>query len=296
LILIAAIVIGALAAYAVVTYVGGIEDRANDNARRVPVVRISGDIPRGMRGQEAIDQNLIEESEIAAEFLPETAVSPNALDTILAKAAVADLATGQVLVENMFVDPVDSQITAARRIADGNVAVTISVDDVRGVAGLIVPGDFVNVMVAQDTGLCGTGAAPGEGQPQPQAQGGQAGLAVSAVLCRQARMLYQSAQVLFIDNSPIPLPGEAAAAEASTDPNAETTSINTGLITLQVPAFASQLLASVPTDGFYLTLLPQTYTPQVIPQVDPFITLLPGEDGAQLTPYGPAGLPADENP
>ena len=40
MILIAAIIVGALAAYAVVVYVGGIEDRANDNARRVPVVRV----------------------------------------------------------------------------------------------------------------------------------------------------------------------------------------------------------------------------------------------------------------
>jgi Flp pilus assembly protein CpaB len=291
MILIAAIVIGALAAYAVVTYVGGIEDRANDNARRVPVVRISGDIPRGTRGQEAIDQGLIEESEIASEFLPETAISPDALDTVLAKAAVADLATGQVLVENMFVDPIDSQITAARRIADGNVAITISVDDVRGVAGLIVPGDFVNVMVAADNVNC-SGGEPEEGTPVPPTEGPQAAL----LLCRQARLLYQAVQVLFIDTSPIPLPGEAAAAAASAEDEDAPAAINTGLITLQVPAAASLLFASVPQDGFYLSLLPQTYTPQLVPPVDPLVTALPGEDPNQLTPYGPAGLSTDENP
>jgi Flp pilus assembly protein CpaB len=291
MILIAAIVIGALAAYAVVTYVGGIEDRANDNARRVPVVRISGDIPRGTRGQEAIDQGLIEESEIASEFLPETAISPDALDTILAKAAVADLATGQVLVENMFVDPIDSQITAARRIADGNVAISISVSDVTGVAGLIVPGDFVNIMVAADNVNC-TGGQPNEDTPVPPTEGPQAAL----LLCRQARLLYQQAQVLFIDTSPIPLPGEAAAAAAAADDEDAPAAINTGLITLQVPAAASLMLASVPQDGFYLSLLPQTYTPQLVPPVDPLITALPGEDPNQLTPYGPAGLSTDENP
>jgi Flp pilus assembly protein CpaB len=291
MILIAAIVIGALAAYAVVTYVGGIEDRANDNARRVPVVRIAGDIPRGMRGQEAIDANLIEESEIASEFLPETAISPEALDTILAKAAVADLATGQVLVENMFVDPIDSQITAARRIADNNVAITISVDDIRGVAGLIVPGDFVNIMVAQDTGQCGSG---GETEAEANAPAGTTG-----VLCRTARMLFQEVQVLFIDTSPIPLPGEAAAAAAETTDDgaaAATTTVNTGLITFQVPPAAAQLIASVPQDGFYLTLLPQTYVPQAVPAIDPNVALLPGEDAAQMTPYGPNGLPSDETP
>jgi pilus assembly protein CpaB len=289
MILIAAIVIGALAAYAVVTYVGGIEDRANDNARRVPVVRIAGDIPRGMTGQEAIAANLIEDSEIASEFLPETAISPDALDTILAKAAVADLATGQVLVENMFVDPIDSQITAARRIADGNVAVTISVDDVRGVAGLIVPGDFVNIMASVDTGLCDGGG--GEEVP-----GGAPTTEGAVILCRQARMLFQGVQVLFIDRSPIPLPGEAAS-QASSDSTEDTaTSINTGLITFQVPPAAALQLASAPADAFYLTLLPQTYTPQVVPPIDVAVALLPGEDPAQLTPYGPNGLTTDENP
>jgi pilus assembly protein CpaB len=285
LILIAAIVIGALAAYAVVTYVGGIEDRANENAERVPVVRIREDIPRGTLGNDAVEFDLVETSEIAQEFFPATAISPDALDTILAKAAVADLARGQVLVEGMFVDPIDSQITAARRIADDNVAVTISVDNIRGVAGLIVPGDFVNVMVSQDTGLCGGGQAEGEGQ---EAGGGQS----TAVLCRTARVLYQEVQVLFIDQSPIPLPGE----QTGTPEGEAPTAVNTGLVTFQVPPEAAQIMAAVPPDGFYLTLLPQTYVPAVIPEIDPNITLLPGEDPALLTPYGPDGMAADETP
>ena len=75
LILIAAIAIGALAAFAIFNYVGGIEDRANENARRVEVIRVARDIPRGLTGREAIDQGYLElDAEIAAEFLPATAV------------------------------------------------------------------------------------------------------------------------------------------------------------------------------------------------------------------------------
>ena len=282
LILIAAIVIGALAAYAVVTYVGGIEDRANDNARRVPVIRIAGDIPRGMRGAEAEEAGLFERAEIAAEFVPDNYIQPDAVETVLSKAAVSDLATGQVLVDNMFVNPADATITAARRIAEGNVAITISVDDVRGVAGLIVPGDFVNLMVAQDNGGCGgteqqAGAPPG----------------TTGILCRTARMLYQEAQVLFIDTNPVQQPGEA---QVTTEEGEVAEAVNTGLITLQVPPAAAQLIASVPPDGFYLSLLPPTYTPTPIPQIDPNITTLPGEDGGQLTPYGPNGLEDDSTP
>lgn len=287
MILIAAIVIGALAAYAVVVYVGGVEDRANENAQRIPILRVAGEIPRGTRGQEAIDAGLIETAEIAEEFVPPTAIRPTEQDVILRKAAVSDLAEGQVLVENMFVDPVNSQITAARRLTAGNVAITISVDDVRGVAGLIVPGDLVNIMVTQDDG-CGDGAAP-EGEAADPAVDPD----VTAIACRSARYLYQAASVLFVDNNPVLQPGEASQVAADSSVAAP---INTGLITLQVPPLAAQFIASVPQEGFYLTLLPEQYTPGPIPPLDPLIALLPGEDAAQLTPCGPTGCDFDNTP
>lgn len=294
MILIAAIVIGALAAYAVVTYVGGIEDRANDNARRVPVVRVAELIPRGTRGQEAIDGDLLERAEIAEEFNPPTAISPDELDVIARKAAVSDLAPGQVLVEDMFVDPVNSQITAARRLSPGNVAVTISVDDVRGVAGLIVPGDFINLMVVtESSGLCGGGDLPEDAQAADPAVT-DSGLQITTILCRQARYLFQEVQVLFVDDDPVQLPGETATQTA--EEAAEEQVANTGLITVQVPPLAAQFIASVPQDGFYLTLLPEDYTPGALPPLDPLLGLLPGEDPAQLTPCGPNGCDFENTP
>jgi pilus assembly protein CpaB len=50
----------------------------------------------------------------------------------------------------MFVEPRVAQVTAAQRVPAGNVAVTVSTDQVHGVAGLLVPGDKVNVMVNID--------------------------------------------------------------------------------------------------------------------------------------------------
>lgn len=295
MILIAAIVIGALAAYAVVTYVGGIEDRANDNARRVPVVRIGeGGIPRGTRGQEAEDQGLLERSQIAQEFYPETAISPDALDVILRKAAVSDLAEGQVLVENMFVDPATSQITAARRLAPGNVAITVSVDDIRGVAGLIVPGDLVNMMVVtENSNVCQGGQPVGDTAAADPAVTAS-GVGLTTILCRQARMLLQAVPVLFVDNDPVLQPGESV--EPIDPATGAAAAINTGLLTLQVPPVAAQFIASAPPDSFYLTLLPEDYVPEAIAPLDPLLGLLPGEDPAQLTPCGPAGCEFDDTP
>ena len=163
------------------------------------------------------------------EFLPPTAITPT-IDTILAKVAVTDLAANQVLVEDMFVDPVDSLITAARRIADRPASpITISVDDVRGVAGLIVPGDFVNMMVVPADG-CDVQAA-GEGEATtPTTTAADVQHRVLLPVC--ARYLYQEVQVLFVDQTPGPA---ARRDDGRRRRHGGGRVVNTGLITVPVP-------------------------------------------------------------
>lgn len=288
LILIAAIVVGAMAAFAIFNYVGGIEDRANEDVERVTVIRVKQDIPQGLTGQEAFDQGYLDmDAAIAQEFFPPTAVTD--VETILSKVASANIAANQVLVENMFVDPLNSQITNARRIQTDRVAITITVDDVRGVAGLIVPGDLVNMMAVPSSDACATetGAAPEGGEAPATAPTSGGG----AVFCTPAQMVYQGVQVLFVDRSPIPLPGEQTA--AGTDGTGATEVTNTGLLTLSVPPAAAQIIASVGPDQWYLTLVPPDYTPAALPPLDPAVELLPGQDPSQLTPCGPDGCTAD---
>jgi len=272
LILIAAIVVGALAAFAIFNYVGGLEDKAYDNAQRVPVIRVAKDIPRGLDGATAQSQGYFEQAEIPEEFLPATAITD--INTILAKIAVTDLAANQVLVEGMFVDPVDSLITAARRIPTGQVAITMSVDNIRGVGGLIVPGDFVNMMLVPPG--CAEQQAAEETTPTTTA----AEINTAPVpVC--ARVLYQAVRILFVGQTPVPLPGEAPAASGGG-----------GVLTLAVPNDAAQVVASLPEGQVYLTLLPADYAPQAIPAQPP-LEVLPGEDQTRLTPYGPEGFEAD---
>ena len=85
MILIAAIAVGALAAFAIFNYVGGIEDRANDNARRVPVIRIAQDIPRGLTGTEARDQGYLE---LDAEIVRRAVARGEAAEDVDAKAVI----------------------------------------------------------------------------------------------------------------------------------------------------------------------------------------------------------------
>lgn len=305
LILIAAVVVGALSAFLVFNYVNSADDRARGNARQVQVLKIAKDIPKGLTGREAQQQGAIVTANIPAEFKPVTAITDPSI--FQDKVAVANFATGQIIVDGMFADPIDNQITFSGRVpndcvdvpggtAKPCVGITISVDQVRGVAGVIVPGDFVNILVKPTTFYCAkddTQQAP-EGaivsDPDP---GQQLGIKSdgNVTLCNPARYLYQAAKVLFVDKTAVPQPGEVNATGNAATPNGSTqTSVNSGLITLEVPATAAQLIASVNPESIYLTLLPQDYKPEALPKLDPFPALLPGEDPTQLTPYGPQGI------
>src|SRR5205807_10233070 len=54
---------------------------------------------------------------------------------------------GQVVVEGQFVDQRLAASTFAQRIPNGQVAVSVEVDKIRGVAHMLTPGDKVNILV-----------------------------------------------------------------------------------------------------------------------------------------------------
>ncbi|MGQ0830508.1 MAG: Flp pilus assembly protein CpaB [Microthrixaceae bacterium] len=268
LILIAAVVVGAIAAYALYTYVGGIEDNANDNAARVKIFKIVADIPKGTFGDEAFAQGLIKEDVIAKEYRPATAITTEA--DIEGLVAISDLPANQVAVRNQFVSQASSLSTFSSLLKNNEVAITISIDQVRGVAGLLVPGDFVNMMVT---------AAPGAGTGGTTQEPG--------LYTQPARYLFQKVQILAVGQTRKLEPGETAATNAD---GTAVTSTTSGMLTFALPATAAQQIASVDGGSFYLTLVPKDYQPTALPPLD-VNAPLPGETANQLTPYGPAGRP-----
>ncbi len=271
LILIAAALVGAIAAYALFTYVGGIEDEANDNAERVKIFKIVQDIPKGTFGDAAFAQGLIEEDVIAKEYRPATAITtPSQIDGLV---AISDLPANQVVVGNQFVDQAESLSTFSSLLTNNEVAVTISIDQVRGVAGLLVPGDFVNLLV---TSTPVEPTTPAEGV-DPNTPGSE------AVFATPARSLFQKVQILAIGQSRKLEPGETV------DPAAAAGG-GSGLLTFAVPLEAAQQIMSVDGASYYLTLVAKDYQPTVLPPLDA-TGPLPGESADQLTPYGPGGRP-----
>lgn len=305
-ILIAAVVIGLLSAYLVFNYVNSADDRAEGNARKVDVYKIAKDIPKGTPGADALKAEMIVKDQITAEYKPVTAITDTAI--INDKVAVSNLAANQVLVDGMFADPITSNTGFSSRVPDkcapaglnGSatgqpvtcVAITIKVDDVRGVAGVIVPGDFINILVIPQSNLCGGSGGSGSGSSGGGFQGGAATPTppadATATICNGARYLFQGAKVLFVDQTAVPQPGES---QTAATPNSTTAPVaSSGLLTLEVPPQAAQLIASVDPGSLYLTLLPANYTPEALPPLNPFPVALPGEDPTQLTPYGPQGF------
>jgi pilus assembly protein CpaB len=271
LILIAAALVGAIAAYALFTYVGGIEDEANNNAERVEIFKIVQDIPKGTFGDEAFLQGFIKKDVIAKEYRPATAITNESqIDGLV---AISDLAANQVVVSNQFVSQAESLSTFSSLLKNNEVAVTISIDQIRGVAGLLVPGDFVNLMVTVPSSTASTDGGTTE--------------ASGEVFNHPARMLYQKVQILAVGQTRKLEPGETAETNADGTPAAAASS---GLITFVVPADAAQQIASVEGAQIYLSLVAKDYQPTAIGPLDTG-GALPGETGGQLTPYGPDGRP-----
>lgn len=277
LILVAAIVVGALSSFLVWNYVNGVEDTALDNAEQVPVYLVKESVTRGTDGRTA--SAFIAKETIPKKFKPGNAITD--LEDIAGKIARNDLVPNQVVVTDMFVEASDPAARASfsERLAQirgsDQVAVTLSLDEVRGVAGLIQPGDYVNVMVTEVSQVGTTGE---DGAPAPTQS--------DVLFGQQARFLYQKVEVLAIGQQAVPEAGATAEAAAAGTPAAPIP--NSGLITFIVPSKAAQYLASVPSSQIYLVLVARDYKP-VAQEAISLSDLLPGEDPSQLTPYGKDG-------
>ena len=175
-ILIVAVVVAIVAAGAIYSYLNSVQNRAYNDAKLVKVYRVDKDVKKGLPGEQAIDQGYVKSSDIPQKYRPTTALTD--INAIRGKVALNDLSAGQVVVDGMFVEPRAATVSFAQRIPAGQVAVTIQVDQVRGVASLVVPGDQVNILAS---------APDGE------------------------RYLFQNVNVIAIGSTPAPQPGETTA-------------------------------------------------------------------------------------
>lgn len=256
LILVAAVALGAIASFVLLSYVRNVEDQAYGDAERVEVLVVRRDVPKGLAGEQALGQAYLERDLRPREYRPSTAVVD--VESLRPMVAGLDLAVGQVVVAGMFVDPSDvpAASTSAVRLERGRVAVTVSVDPTRGVAGLVAPGDRVNVMVK---------VPAADSRPSSTSDDGDAGPAGTGL---RTALLYQNVDVLAIGATLAPEVGGSTpvATEGADVPPAAGPGSN--LVTLSVPPEAASRIAYVDPSTVYLALVGPDNEAVDVPPID----------------------------
>jgi pilus assembly protein CpaB len=131
-------------------YLNGVQRRAYHEAALSTVYVAGAPIPRGTTAAHALQAGLIHQESIPTKFRPATAVS--GLADLRDEVAGSDIAPQQMIVAGLFVAVATTGGAAAQQIPPGDVAISISVDAVHGVAGLVQPGDKVDLLVQLSNG------------------------------------------------------------------------------------------------------------------------------------------------
>lgn len=233
--IVVAVALSLVAAGATWQYLSGVNDRAFKNAQMVTYYVANRDIERGYPGDKALKDGLIVKSRIPRKFYPAKAV--NDLKSLNGQVAVSNIAAGLPIVQGDFADPRVAVVSFAQRIPKGMQAVTVSVDQVKGVAGLIVPGDHVNLLVTLDD---------------------------------KTQYVLQNLEVLAVGQNAVLQPGETSTSAAGHAPVATSNAVqNTGLITFSVPSVsAAKIVYAAGTGSIYLTLVPPDFTPSPVPAIN----------------------------
>ncbi len=186
--------------------------------------------------------------------------------TILGKVAETEITQGQIIVPGMFVDPSQATSTWSERLPVDRVAVQVSLDQVRGMVGMLQPSDKVSMLV---TVQCEEEARLQQIEPDQLCGGGDG---------QFVRFLYSNVEILNIGN------GTAAAVGA----DGVATPAASGIITFSVPLDAAKRIVAVNSD-LWLALEPKNFVaPADAADVTGLQSLF-----TSLTPQGP---PTNNNP
>jgi Flp pilus assembly protein CpaB len=250
-----AVVLAVLAGTGVYLYTSSADARAKEDVEMVQAVVATQNIARGTEGDQALSEGLIEKKDVPRSALPPGRVKNP--DSVQGKIASGEIASGQFIVKDSF--------TAAGKggafssgLGKDRQAISVQLDPKQAVAGRIVEGDLVNVIVV------------GKVRKDPSAPFD------AAVPDNLAMFAVQNAKVLAVGQA-VAADGTTTATTDTTNGNADTSQVATdrSLVTLEVDAADAQriALASVTNSaGVWLTLVGPGYTAQDLPFVGDNVT------------------------
>lgn len=147
-ILIVAVVLGATAAVLAANYLRQARSDIASESEPIKILVATDDIPRGVNADELLAQKVIVLQEVPRRFVAAGAVSAPA--AIEGQVLSVPLTAGEQVTEGRFEFPATAGL--AYSIPKQYVALAIPVDAVKGVAGLVKPGDHVGLYVTFSPG------------------------------------------------------------------------------------------------------------------------------------------------
>jgi len=147
-IIIVALVLGGAAAVMAATYLNSARIRLDAQSQPVEILVAQEDVPRGTASDELFAKKLVVAQKIPRQFVASDAISSQrAID---GQVLAVPLTAGEQLTTGRFQYP--SQAGLAYSVPADYIAVSIPVDKVSSVSGLLRPGDMVAVMGTVERG------------------------------------------------------------------------------------------------------------------------------------------------
>jgi Flp pilus assembly protein CpaB len=297
IVLLVALILAGLAAWAVWQYLQEVETAAEDQRAKVTVFRAGcdrpdddpnapcevADIAEGAEGSVLITDfnangRLIVESQEEKEDLPSGAITDDTeLRQVLSgKVAAGPIPANSVLTAQQWTTITEEVIPLAQEIPSGKQAMTISVDNVRGVNGFVEPGDRINMIITLDisfdllpedfSGI--TIETPGEETGGDGSTPADEGTPEEVVVVTYTRYVLQGLPVIATGRDirpdedvpqPVETPESQAAAEGA-EAEAEEDTGNATIFTLEVtPEEAERIAYAFENGSIWLTLVPEDF-------------------------------------
>lgn len=265
IVLVVALALAGVAALSVWQFLGDVEDEARAGLDLVTVYRTTDFIPEGTEGDLVLSQQgRIVQSEEHADFLPESAIG-NLDDLRFAlsgRVAAGPIPANSIIVGDTWVEVTVDIKPLGESIPSGKQAMTISVDDERGVNQFIEPGDRVNLIVTIDVEVDLGNVA--------NTTGGDFGTDLGETEVTETQLVARPISRFALQGIPVLAVGREIRPDAEADKTVEVVNeaatateqvdVRVGLLTLEVtPEQAERLAFSIENGSVWLTLVPSDF-------------------------------------
>ena len=138
-VLIVAIILGIFASALIYFYLNGITTKL-ESTKFTEVIVASKDIPK----KTVITEMLLSKKKIAIDSKHPLSVSK--ASALVGKVVLINITAGEEILTNQVINIGDSKEGLSFTIPDGKKAMAVAVDDITGVGGMLLPGDYVDVI------------------------------------------------------------------------------------------------------------------------------------------------------